>query len=317
MRAAPDALAKARRAADIAKALYLHNPRVSLIDVGEKREGGERTGRLAVRIHVTRKPIDQPLGELQAQLGADFIDTDRIPFETDIIEAIYAMHEAWPMAQTSQRAGTANPLVGGVSISSEYLWGYGTLGCVVTDRVSGDPMVLSNWHVLVAMLFPSSLMGVVQPGLGDGGWGQRIGAVVRHGIYRGHDAAVAVLDGGRHWSDELLDLGSIRSARSPILGETLTKSGRGSGVTTGIVEGIEGAYPMRYTGGMLEIRDIMHLGSAEGSEVSTGGDSGSVWCDPDTIDGVGLHFAGSNSPEFALAMALPPVLDELNVRLPG
>ncbi|MGK7930193.1 MAG: hypothetical protein AB4041_02010, partial [Microcystaceae cyanobacterium] len=48
-------------------------------------------------------------------------------------------------------------------------------------------------------------------------------------------------------------------------------------------------------------------------------DSGSVWYDPQTKEGIGLHFAGETNPhpkaEHAIACHLPTVLSELNVSL--
>ena len=49
------------------------------------------------------------------------------------------------------------------------------------------------------------------------------------------------------------------------------------------------------------------------AEVSRGGDSGSWWLEEDTHQAVGLHFAGQDDPETALAIAMPQVLDALNV----
>ncbi len=50
-------------------------------------------------------------------------------------------------------------------------------------------------------------------------------------------------------------------------------------------------------------------------QVSAPGDSGSLWIDPETKQGVGLHFAGSDFPERGLAIDLLSVLDALNVDL--
>jgi endonuclease G len=49
--------------------------------------------------------------------------------------------------------------------------------------------------------------------------------------------------------------------------------------------------------------------------VSAAGDSGSLWLDESTMRVIGLHFAGSNQPERALALDIQPVLDALNVDL--
>ena len=51
----------------------------------------------------------------------------------------------------------------------------------------------------------------------------------------------------------------------------------------------------------------------EMDEVSRGGDSGSWWLERDSHKAVGLHFAGSDNPEYALAISMPEVLDALHI----
>jgi hypothetical protein len=50
-------------------------------------------------------------------------------------------------------------------------------------------------------------------------------------------------------------------------------------------------------------------------QVSELGDSGSFWLNTVTRQAVGLHFAGANFPETALAMDMRTVLNALNVDL--
>ena len=70
------------------------------------------------------------------------------------------------------------------------------------------------------------------------------------------------------------------------------------------------------TYGFLE-RIISHIVTIEPqvafSQVSAPGDSGAWWLDQVTSRVIGLHFAGSNFPERALALDMPAVLDALNV----
>ena len=54
-----------------------------------------------------------------------------------------------------------------------------------------------------------------------------------------------------------------------------------------------------------------------GGEVSMPGDSGSWWLDAETREAIGLHFAGSDIPERALALNMQPVLDALGVEIRG
>ena len=92
------------------------------------------------------------------------------------------------------------------------------------------------------------------------------------------------------------------------------KSGRASGITRGRVAGVEGTARMTYSGVTRLIRNVMTINPRDAlSQVSTGGDSGSWWLEEETMNVVGLHFAGSDRPERALAIDMQPILDALKV----
>jgi endonuclease G len=66
--------------------------------------------------------------------------------------------------------------------------------------------------------------------------------------------------------------------------------------------------------GLRPIRSVMNIVPlGGGSEVSEPGDSGSLWVDEETHAAVGLHFAGSDDPETALAIDMAQVLKALHV----
>ena len=96
----------------------------------------------------------------------------------------------------------------------------------------------------------------------------------------------------------------------------MIKSGRQSAITRGVVTDIEGAIVLSYQGIERVIRDVLVIDALnQGDEVSAGGDSGSLWLEESSNCAVGLHFAGQNQPERALAMDIGCVLDALNVEL--
>ena len=71
---------------------------------------------------------------------------------------------------------------------------------------------------------------------------------------------------------------------------------------------------MTYSGVTRLIRNVITIDPRDAlSQVSTGGDSGSFWIDEETSSVVGLHFAGSDRPERALAIDMQPILDVLKV----
>jgi hypothetical protein len=113
----------------------------------------------------------------------------------------------------------------------------------------------------------------------------------------------------RTWETGLADLpnGPIGQAFVRI-GMRVTKSGRTSGVTRGIVDGT-------LAGGFTIIPDAMNPNP--GGEVSSPGDSGSVWIDSATSAAVGLHYAGETDPapdkERAWAKSMTEVTQKLGV----
>jgi endonuclease G len=130
----------------------------------------------------------------------------------------------------------------------------------------------------------------------------------------GIDAAVATLSGEREILNDQLDLGPVSGVTAPMLDMHVTKSGRTSEVTHGIITGVGGVKTIPYAGFERIVRHIVHIAQTpERGEVSAPGDSGSWWLEKGTNKAVGLHFAGDNMPEYGLAIAMPQVLAALNV----
>lgn len=309
----------ASHARKVASAYYIYNPRVSLIDIGWQITGGEITDELAVRVHVRNKP-DQAVFEAFSATNQDLvIEKDKIPFpNVDIIEANYPLQWFWFPSQPAHRRSTIfNPLLGGISVSSEWLYGYGTLGGLVEDKETGETMILSNWHVLAGSAYAPKGLSVFQPGYGDGGnYQNTIAMLERHAMNKGIDAAVAKLNELRQWSVDQLDIGPVTGSSKPSFGMRVVKSGRKSEVTQGMIDGFDGEYPIRYAGMSHTIKHVNRIIPQPGNnQVSAKGDSGSWWLEEDTHNAVALHFAGYNFPETALAISMPEVLDALNIRI--
>lgn len=317
----PKELRMARSARDLAAAHYLFNPRVTLIDIGWKIKetvGGQTTEELAVRVHVRHKPRGAALEAYAERHPELLVDKSRIPFLVDIVESNYPLQWYWPVVRSVPRAQVFRPLCGGISISNEWFYNYGTLGGMVKDRDTGDEMLLSNWHVLVGSAYVRRGIRIYQPGGGDGGRFQHtVAHLERHAMNQGIDAAVAKLTDAR-WTNDQLNVGPVSGVTAPLLGMRVVKSGRGSGVTKGVIDGVEGEYPIEYGGFPRKIKHVYRIVPVPASgEVSRGGDSGSWWLEEDTKRAVALHFAGYNDPETALAIAMPQVLEALNVHVPN
>jgi hypothetical protein len=297
---------------------YIGRDNVTGIDVGYKYTEGQRTDNIVVRIHVREKVPESSLEAVELFPK----EIDGVP--VDIIQAIYRPHIS--TESLIERKTRLNSLQPGISIGHPNITA-GTFGAVVYDKVSGKSCVLSNWHVLAGSNQVTPGDSILQPGAIDGGRlpRDRMGQLERSILNADGDAAIAFLD---QISDRPVNLAQletgvvIQSAREAQHGDILEKSGRTTGVTRGKVDGI-GTYTMTYPVGIKTIQGFKVVSILDGNpnneEISSGGDSGAIWYDPQTQEGVGLHFAGETDSnpreEYAIACHLPRVLSALNISL--
>jgi hypothetical protein len=317
-------MARARLALREAIRYHLFDPNVGLVDFGHPEHDGQIAwNELAIRIHVQKK-LSEPMLEAASALGL----TSPIPpfiggFPTDVPEGVYRPHTTgwggwWSPRAPNLHQSLNNPMHGGISISDEFHNAAGTLGAKVIDRATGAAMILSNWHVLVAEWTARPGQRIYQPGRLDGGTlANVIATLTRDAMSVNIDAAVATLTGSRDLMSDQLELGAVTGVGQAALGMEVTKSGRTSGVTSGVVTAIQGTAKITYSSVIARlIRGVVTIEPRFGfGQVSAPGDSGSLWINPETKQGVGLHFAGSDFPERGLAIDLRSVLDALNVDL--
>ena len=308
---------KVQKAFEKALKTYRHRPDVTGVDIGYKYDGGERTDEITVRIHVHEKI---PFSLLQA---AEVLpgEIDGVPI--DVIQGNYSPSANGSLANAVRRA-RRDPIQPGISIS-HHLGTAGTIEAVVFDRTDGQACILSNKHVLAEAVLAETGDQILQPGRTDGGR-RDIDAIARlRRTYLGlkGDAAIATLNDARVAHTTQFGSGAdIRHTRRAMPGDRVTKSGRTTGVTVGLVEGV-GRFKMNYPTGEQQIDGfkvrLEDAANPENREITFRGDSGSLWYDADTLEGLGLHFAGENdsapTAEYALAYHLDAVLDELLVSL--
>ena len=307
---------------------WIYDPNVMFMDYGWR----ERSSRLVedelcIRVHVIKKIAPGPKLEAATKSG---ITRGPIPdtiagIPVDIPQGAYALHQGWwsswwsrsSTTKVNPRARRQAPMQGGISVSNARVRGYGTLGGQVTDRETGEKMILSNWHVLAGRWHAQAGWPIYQPGRGDGGTGaDAVAKLSRHAMDSNLDAAVAELTGSRQLINDQFGLDPVTGVSWAQLGMEVLKSGRKTDITYGRVTGVEGTVKMSYSGVSRLIRNVMTITPRQGAEVSAGGDSGSFWLEGKSMHAVGLHFAGSNHPERALAIDMHPILDALNVTLP-
>jgi len=319
----PDArmMMHARQSMQEAASKHLFDRNVSMIDFGYPEHHGRiARDEVAIRIHVHQKLFGPQL-ETALETGL----TTEIPesigeFKTDVLEGIYFpryYRYYWWWSPPNPRAGRADPMRGGVSISNARHYTYATLGALVRDRNTGEDMILSNWHVLAGDWSARPGLDILQPGRMDSGTSlDSVATLTRDAMDDNLDAAVARLTGSRGLINDQVDLGPLTGVTAPRLGMRVKKSGRRTSVTYGSITAIEGVVRISYSRVERVIRNVVTVEPYTPREqTSQGGDSGSIWVNEDTREAVGLHFAGSDFPERALAIDMQTVLDALRVNL--
>jgi hypothetical protein len=302
---------KQRQALNRAKRIAVHVPEIQGVDFGLLYGNDRvRSKRHGIRFHIRKK---LPLNELSA---ANLLPEKIDGIPCDVIEATYEPHASPTQA--------VNPLQPGVSIGNVTRQSTGTLGAFVRDIDSGRSCVLSNWHVLAGSTQALQGDSISQPGprhLGNQP-PRPVAQLLRWSdLSHGIDAAIAVLD--PTLALDRLPFGFTSPAvgtAEPKVGMHVVKSGVVTGVTHGLIDGIEGSFPMNYTafGDTRRWMDGVRLvvdPVAPAGEISLAGDSGALWIDVATNLAVGLHFAGEDGlgplAEYALAHPLPRVLSLL------
>lgn len=200
---------------------------------------------------------------------------------------------------TVARNTRIRPAPGGVSIGHPDITA-GTLGSVVWSIETGEPLILSNNHVLAASStletgMPLNEVPILQPGTFDGGTVEEdtIGTLfrfvpLRPGGFNRFDAALARPLNPDDVTPEILDIGTISTITDPKLRMQVRKSGRSSGLTSGRISLIDADIEVDY--GLFLLTFTNQVIS---NIFSRGGDSGSVIVGPDNT-AVGLLFAGSD-----------------------
>lgn len=311
--------------------LHLEDENVTSLGIGHKEIGGRRTGPVCIQFTVRRKLDPAELESAATRALPEVIAIDAVEVPTDVVERSFVpAYEVVPEAIDDERTRRADPLRPGVSVSHPTV-SAGTAGAIVHDRRTGDPVLLSNWHVLQG---PDGSIGdeVLQPGTHDDNSGDPrnvVGRLLRSHLGVAGDGAIASLD--RRESDpSILGLDVVPAEiGDPELGDRVVKSGRTTGVTHGLVSRIHTIVSLDYDDGKgeqsiggFEIEPDPRR-SDEQVSLSDGGDSGAVWMlkagngRTSTVMG-GLHFAGADSAdgqERALANYASSLRDRLGFSL--
>ncbi|MGX1930186.1 hypothetical protein [Flagellimonas sp. 2504JD4-2] len=284
--------------------LYENDTDVFAIDIGFRYDGPKRLDDHCVRVH-----FDSYNGQSSNNDLIYFFDYTNLN--------LHKRRKVLPLnSERRQRRQIIQP---GISIGMSR--SVGTLGLICYDNLSNRPCLLTAEHVI-----PGNVGKIVlQPA-----FGLDRGIILRDGIAKklradsNGDAAIATLRGNRKVIPEQFETKNIiESFRDVKLGETLTKSGRTTNVTPALVDGIGVYYKsMRYGRRAIKGFRLVPIDdhNSDNIQISDEGDSGSIWFDFKTNEGVGLLFAGETedvkaSHEFCWAQHLSDIMINLKISI--
>lgn len=293
---------------------------VTGVGVGEKISKGERTGKPCIRVYVKKKKPKSRLAK--GQLVPESIGG--VP--TDVIEREFLPHPA-AVALDDLRAmvdtGTYDPLTGGVSVGPcRSIGGYvfvGTLGLVVEDNSTGDPMMLSNFHVMCVDNNWSAGDTMAQPARPDGGScpSDIVGELSRAQLGGQVDGAVARITNRNH-NCRITQIGAVNGTATVSSGDAVRKRGRTTELTHGFVDDVSLSVTVPYDFGIGDVTLTNQIGievdTSQSTEFGTNGDSGSVVVNASN-DVVGLYFAGTPAGDYGVANPIASVFSALDVSL--
>ena len=317
-----DALKKYLRTAS---AEFLDRPNITSVGIGYKIKDGRPTKELSLQFTVARKVAPEDVESIGAKILPKTIVVNGIAVPTDVIERSFEVHlrVVRPEAKPARKSAV-DPIVPGVSIAHRAETA-GTAGAVVYDARTGEPYVLSNWHVLNG---DTGRIGdaITQPGSFDDDRVERnvAGHLVRSHLGPAGDCAIAKIE-GRQLDPKILELDvAVEKIGEAELGDKVVKSGRTTAVTYGIVARVHVTVRLDY--GAAGKKDIgcfeIHPDPARPArdrQISMGGDSGAAWMAVErgkaTNVMVGLHFAGEtgDEPDHAMACYAASVFEKLEI----
>jgi len=139
-----DRIEQIKKAAARAQQVLASDPNVISVGYGIKRTKGRPLRKWSIVVGVREK--------LKSAKEINARGSKRIPkmiegFPTDVVVAL-----SKPVSDISgPRGNVFDELAGGIAVgypTGTYGLSYGTLGMIVFDKNSGDPMILTNWHVI-------------------------------------------------------------------------------------------------------------------------------------------------------------------------
>ncbi len=281
-------VAKVQEVKEANEEKLLSLPNVVGVGVAYNEKGGKETSELCVKVYVESK-VDKE-GLSQTDIVPPLFEKEKV--KTDVVEVGKIEAQAF-----NTRIRPAKP---GYSIG-HYKVTAGTFGCLVRDVCSPCRVhILSNNHILANSNAAAIGNPILQPGRIDGGTYPgdmiarlsrfvpiRFGSSVRYNLV---DAALARPNDQRDVVASIVNLGIPKGTVEATLGMDVVKSGRTTQTTSGKVIGVDVTVAVGYgASGVAYFRDQILT-----TNMSKGGDSGSLLLSKAGREATGLLFAGSS-----------------------
>lgn len=301
-------------------------PNVTGVYTDYKTTGGERTTTISIVVTVREKkdvPRAKAIPKEIDGIPTDVIEEEIVPMMAVLLEEIAPAVDAASYAT----------LEGGISIgpcrsvhldppdvptSGDYVF-VGTLGCIVRDNATSQPMMLSNFHVMCVNDAWTVGDTMAQPSRVDGGScpAGLVGTLARAQLTENVDGAVSSVS-GRPTSCSIVDIGDINGTATASAGLAVRKRGRTTTLTHGSVTATDYTTNVDYGDGLgvvtfhNQIRIVND--AAQSAQFGNKGDSGSVVVNAGN-EVVGLYFAGNSAGTVGVANPIAAVLAELDVSM--
>ncbi len=302
---------------------------VTGVFTGTKVTGGVDTGTIAIVVTVSEKKDVPAKQRVPAEING--IPTDVIEEVIEPMQMANAirLEDLEPVVDATMYA----TLEGGMSIgpcrsffleppevaeAGNYVF-VGTLGCMVTDNATNDPMMLSNFHVMCVDDSWSVGDTMAQPSRVDGGScpADQVGALARAQLTPSVDGAVASISGRPHVC-EILEIGDINGTAVAAQNMAVRKRGRTTELTHGTVTAVDYTTSVDYGDGLGVVTFTNQIrivnDAAQSAFFGKKGDSGSVVVDSSN-NVVGLYFAGNSTGTVGVANQIAAVLSALDVSM--
>jgi hypothetical protein len=304
-------------------------PNVTGVFTGRKIKDGVDTGQVAIVVTVTQKQDVPATQAVPKEINGVPTDVIEEVIEPMLVANAVRLEDISPMVDTATYA----TLEGGISVgpcrsfyleppevetAGNYVF-TGTLGCIVRDKKTNDPMMLSNFHVMCVDNTWAAGNTMAQPSQVDTGTcpADVVGSLNRAVLNASVDGAVSRIS-GRPYSCEIVDIGDVNGTATAMVGMAVRKRGRTTELTHGSVAATDYTTSVDYGDGLgvVTLTNQIRIVNdpAQSAFFGKKGDSGSVVVD-DAINVVGLYFAGNTTGTVGVANPIAGVLTALDISI--